>query len=58
MAEMTIEPEHKLKIRWAGPGVIMAVSGIGASDVIAATVGGVCQTPTNEATTAAQKPME
>lgn len=32
--------EKRLKIQWAGPGVIMAVSGIGASDVIAATVGG------------------
>ena len=34
------EPTKRLKIQWAGPGVIMAVSGIGASDVIAATVGG------------------
>lgn len=39
-AATTLEPEQKLKIQWAGPGVIMAVSGIGASDVIAATVGG------------------
>lgn len=36
----THEPTKRLKIQWAGPGVIMAVSGIGASDVIAATVGG------------------
>ena len=38
MADTTSEREKRLKIRWAGPGVIMAVSGIGASDVIAATV--------------------
>ncbi|MDQ3414553.1 MAG: divalent metal cation transporter, partial [Verrucomicrobiota bacterium] len=30
----------RLRIQWAGPGLIMAVSGIGASDVISATVGG------------------
>lgn len=28
------------KFRWIGPGLIMAVSGIGASDIISATVGG------------------
>ena len=26
--------------RWFGPGIIMATSGIGASDIITATVGG------------------
>ena len=30
----------RLRIQWVGPGLIMAVSGIGASDVISATVGG------------------
>lgn len=39
-AATTSEPAKRLKIQWAGPGVIMAVSGIGASDMIAATVGG------------------
>jgi Mn2+/Fe2+ NRAMP family transporter len=34
------EQENSLKIQWLGPGVIMAASGIGASDIIAATVAG------------------
>ena len=37
----TLVPQTKpLKIRWIGPGLIMAVSGIGASDVISATIAG------------------
>ena len=36
----TSEREKSQKIQWLGPGVIMAASGIGASDIIAATVAG------------------
>jgi Mn2+/Fe2+ NRAMP family transporter len=40
MAATSSEQEKSLKIQWLGPGVIMAASGIGASDIIAATVAG------------------
>ena len=33
-------PAPRPVFRWFGPGIIMATSGIGASDIITATVGG------------------
>lgn len=36
----TAAVQPKGRLSWIGPGIIMAVSGIGASDMISATVGG------------------
>jgi len=37
---LSSEQPQRAKARWLGPGLIMAASGIGASDMISATVGG------------------
>ncbi|MES2440537.1 MAG: Nramp family divalent metal transporter [Verrucomicrobiota bacterium] len=34
------KPASRVRLGWVGPGVIMATSGIGASDIVSATVGG------------------
>lgn len=39
-ARPPLPPARKPRFNWIGPGLIMAVSGIGASDIISATVGG------------------
>ena len=36
----SVPPAPRAVFHWFGPGVVMAASGIGASDIVAATVGG------------------